>query len=47
MSVKERTRMIRMMEKIERNKTLSKRIGIRSVPTFGKVREERNEVHRC
>ena len=47
MSVKERIRMIWIMEKIERSKTFSKRIGIRSVPTFGKVREERNEVHRC
>jgi len=44
MSIKER---IRIMEKIERNKTFSKRIGIRSVPAFGKVRVERNEVHRC
>ena len=45
MGVKERIRVIRIIEKIKRNKEFSRRIGIRSVATYRKERE-RNEVHR-
>ena len=47
MNTKERIQIVRIMEKIERNKEFSNKIGIRSAPTIGKVREEKDEVHRC
>ena len=47
MEIVERIRMSRIAEKIERNKEFCKKIGIRSMPVIGKVREQENEVHRC
>lgn len=47
MSTNERIRMIRIIEKIERNKEYSNKVGIRSAPKIKKEREERYEVHRC
>ena len=45
MNVEERIRTVRIIEKIEKNKEFSKRIGIRSAATFRKERNK-NEVHR-
>lgn len=46
MSVKERIRMIRIMEKIEKNKAYSERIGIQITSLKGKGRKQ-DEVYRC
>ena len=46
MGVKERIRIVRIIEKIEKNKAYSERIGIHIVPSNEKGREQ-NEVHRC
>ena len=46
MSVKERIRMIRIMEKIEKNKAYSERIGIHTASLKGKGRKQ-DEVYRC
>ena len=46
MSVQERIRIVRIIEKIEKNREFSKRIGIYTVPEKEKGREQ-NEVHRC
>ena len=46
MSVKERIRYTRIIEKIERNKAFSSRIGIRVTSEYKKVRDKKDEVHR-
>ena len=46
MGVQERIRIVRIIEKIEKNKEFSERIGIHVVPEKEKGREQ-NEVHRC
>lgn len=46
MSVQERIRIVRIIEKIEKNKEFSERIGIHTV-TEDKKGREKSEVHRC
>ena len=46
MSVKERIRIIRIIEKIDKNKAFSKRIGIHMVP-WKEKKKKKNEIHRC
>lgn len=47
MTIKERVRMLRIIDKANRNKTFSKRIGINTELVHRKEREQKNEVHRC
>ena len=46
MGVQERIRIVRIIEKIERNREFSERIGIHRVLEKEKGRKQ-NEVHRC
>ena len=46
MSVQERIRVVRIIEKIEKNKEYSERIGMHII-TENKKGKEKNEVHRC
>lgn len=46
MSIKERIRNARIIEKIGKNKAFSERVGIHIVQPNGKGRE-RHEIHRC
>lgn len=47
MNVNERIRFARIIEKMERNKEFSKKIGIRDISECGKARGKRGEIYRC
>ena len=47
MRTEERIRIARIIDKIEKNRAFSKRIGIRITSEYGKERGQKSEVHRC